>query len=145
MKAQKNILIVSIILLVIIASTSCEKKDDEGDITSTGWFVSNSENFEYNMTYITKIAFKNTISINPEVEVAAFCNDECRGFAKLTLDENSGDYMCLMSIFSNSASGETISIKVYNPEKKKIYDPNKTLAFRSNSSEGDVKEILNCE
>jgi len=146
MKSHKNtLLIISLVLVTILASSSCKKKNKDEEITNTGWNISKYENFEYNMTYITKISFGGSLSTSKDVEVAAFHNNECRGFTKLIFDESINSYICLMTIYSNSTYGETINLKIYNPDKKKIYSPSKSLIFKSNSSEGSADEIINCE
>ena len=57
--------------------------------------------------------------------LAAFVDDEQRGVAQATpipFGPYAGQYSFLMLIYSNEASGETVTFKFYNSENDQIYD-----------------------
>ncbi|MDR1974092.1 MAG: hypothetical protein LBQ31_05395 [Bacteroidales bacterium] len=129
------------ILLMALALFSCEKgKNIEKNVKQTGWKAPIAADYEYNMTYITKVSFKkDVINKNTNTEVAAFCGNECRGWCKL--DGDGGAYL---AIYSNSFSGEAIEIRVYDSEKKRIYSNCNTFVFESNGSAGSINEVIRC-
>ncbi|MDR1594250.1 MAG: Ig-like domain-containing protein [Prevotellaceae bacterium] len=118
--------------------------DETGDVTSTGWSTPSINAYEYSMTYMAQVAFRNALSTDPNVEIAAFVGDDIRGHAKLVYESRLNVYLVHLTIYSNSGGGETVVLKAYNPSKKRIYDNCKTFTFQSNTSLGSVTEILNC-
>jgi hypothetical protein len=96
------------------------------------------------MTYIAQVAFRGVLSDNVNTEVAAFVGNECRGHAKLVYEPELNVYLVHLIIYSNNAGGETVTLKAYNPLKKRIYNDCKTFPFQGNTSLGSASEILNC-
>jgi hypothetical protein len=131
---------VSILLVAGFALSACEK-DVEKNVKETGWKMPVVYNYEYTMTYITKVSFKkNVINKNTSTEVAAFYGNECRGWCKLD-----GNGVAYLTIYSNVFNGETIEIKVYDSEKKRIYSNCKTFTFTGNESLGSIDEVIHCD
>jgi uncharacterized protein YjdB len=118
--------------------------NDMGDVTSTGWSAPVIYNYEHSMTYVAQVTFRDILSEDANTEVAAFVDDECRGHAKLVYEPELNVYLVHLTIYSNSAGGETVTLKAYNPLKKLIYNDCKTFPFQENTSLGSDSEILNC-
>ena len=68
--------------------------------------------YQYDMTVFATVAANGAVASNlSDYEVAAFCEDECRGIASVqTVGSNN---YCYLRIRSNRQSGETITFKVY--------------------------------
>jgi hypothetical protein len=115
-----------------------------GNVTSTGWSTPAIHSYEHSMTYVAQVAFRDVLSEDANTEVAAFVGDECRGYAKLAYEPEVNAYLVYLVIYSNSAGGETVTLKAYNPLKERIYSDCKTFPFQGNTSLGSASEILNC-
>ena len=79
---------------------------------------------------------------------AAFVDDEQRGAGALTevpFGPYAGTYQFLTLVYSNAASGETITYKYYDSETDTIYDITETTPWVSDMIEGSVldPELLN--
>jgi hypothetical protein len=128
------------VLLAALALFACKKENIEKNVKQTGWQAPVASDYEYNMSYATKVSFKkDVISQNTDTEVAAFCGNECRGWCKL--DE---DGIAYFLIYSNSFSGDAIEIKVYDSSKKRIYNNCNTFVFKANESFGSRNEVIHC-
>jgi uncharacterized protein YjdB len=126
------------------ACTVTVTSDTGGNVTSTGWAAPAAGNYEHSMTYVAQVAFRGVLSTDTNVEVAAYVNNELRGYAKLVYESGLNAYLVHLTIYSNSAGGETITLKAYNPQKQRIYNDCKTFRFQGNTSLGSASEILNC-
>lgn len=82
-----------------------------GKAQGTHWSV-NIYDYQYDMTaYVALTTDGEAVSDYSDYEVAAFCEDECRGIASVqTVGSNN---YCYLRIRSNRQSGETITFKVY--------------------------------
>ena len=77
---------------------------------------------------------------------ASFVGDELRGVGSLSLvpdvfpvfGEWAGQYQFAILIYSNEASGETITFKYYDSETDAVYDIADTYEFISDMAEGDA-------
>jgi hypothetical protein len=144
-----------IFILLVLASfaVSCgntEKGSDggkegcsTGNVNQSGWVAPNPGDYEFSMTYVTQLQFGEKLSANGNSQLAAFCGDECRGLANLTQDTGFGVYVCHLTIYSNTASGEKITLRAYDADGKIIYDKATEFNFQSNKSEGEVIKVLN--
>ena len=128
------------ILLIMLTLPACKKENVEKNVKQTGWQAPTPSDYEYNMTYITKVSFKkNVINKNINTEVAAFCGNECRGWCKLS--DNGAAYL---AIYGNSFEGDVIEIKVYDSDKKRIYSNCNTFIFKANDILGSKDEVIQC-
>jgi hypothetical protein len=116
-----------------------------GTTQSTGWIAPTAANYEYSATYVTQIAFDGDLSKSENTEVAAFVGDEIRGFGKLSYDSRLKVYLVHITVYSNTASGETISLKAYDTVTKTIYTNCTSFVFQSNAALGSSSEILDCK
>jgi uncharacterized protein YjdB len=119
-------------------------KSEMGNLTSTGWSDPAEYSYEYSMTYVAQVAFRGSVSTDTGVEVAAYVGDNLRGYAKLIYESDLDMYLIHLTVYSNSAGGEQVSLKAYNPQKKRIYENCKEFSFHGNTSLGSASEILDC-
>jgi hypothetical protein len=142
---MKRIFKTAVALSAIFAVVgSCKKNNDTGSVTATGWSAPNAQGYEYSMTYVAQVAFQGALSKDANTEVAAFAGDELRGYAKLAHEPSLDVYLIHLIIYSNNAGNETVTLKAYNPSKRRIYEKCKELAFQGNSSLGSSSEVLSC-
>jgi uncharacterized protein YjdB len=126
------------------SSCTVTVKNEMGNVTSTGWTAPAANSYEYSMTYVAQVAFRGTLSTDTGTEVAAFVGNELRGYARLIHEPKLNAYLIHLTVYSNSASNETVSLKAYNPSKQRIYDKCKEFVFHGDASLGSASEILNC-
>ncbi|MBZ0244167.1 MAG: hypothetical protein K8F24_13180, partial [Bacteroidales bacterium] len=90
----------------------------------------------YNMQVIGKLKMQDdTYSTNPEDLVAAFVGDECRGLAE-RVDGNPD--LLFLSIGSNVASGEALTLKAYLADEDLIVTLDNNLVFTADGQIGSV-------
>ncbi len=78
---------------------------------------------------------------DPNILVAGFKGDECRGIASPDPDENPVlDGLIYLSIGSNESSGEMITFKAYLPDEGIIVDLDQELEFIANIGHGTIAE-----
>ena len=99
----------------------------------SGWTV-NPHDYQYDMTVYAAIELDGEVLTDyANYEIAAFVNvgdkEECRGVA--TVDSQSGMTWLYMRIYSNKASGEEVSFKIYDKSKSKISSANEKITFES--------------
>lgn len=117
-------------------------KNEMGNVTSTSWSAPSANSYEYSMTYVAQVAFRGVLSTDTDVEVAAYVGTELRGYAKIVHEPQLNKYLVHLTIYSNSAGNETVTLKAYNPQKQRIYQ-NEGFMFQGNASLGSASEILN--
>lgn len=101
-----------------------------------GWSVNESD-YQYSMTNVCVINIEGEISNNTNDIIAAFINDECRGVAS-----PSADGKVFMTIYSNSAQGEVVVLKVWDSKNNKEYTLSQTLQFEEGASYGDLQNPI---
>jgi hypothetical protein len=138
---MKTLKLISVLLITALALVSCKKdKEVEKNVKQTGWQAPVASDYECTLTYMTKVSFKkDVINKNPGTEVAAFCGNECRGWCKLD-----GEGVAYLTIYSNSFSGDAIEIKVYDSDKKRIYNKCNTFVFTADESLGSINDVIKC-
>ena len=81
------------------------------DFYSMHWsYNNNAENY---MAYPCVIKIDGVIQNNPNLEIAAFINDELCGVAKPALEPNINIYMATLQIYGTN--GQTINFKLFDP------------------------------
>ena len=117
------------------------EKTDEPPV----WNISqNQTNYEFNMTYSSQIAFNGKTSANTATMISAFVGNECRGISKLIHEQGINIYIFNLTIYSNEPSGENITIRAYDPDKKILYNKCISFKFESDDVKGSIDDILNC-
>ncbi len=146
MKTFKNIFrLVALTAALVIVFNACKKDDDgviDGGVEQTGWVAPTETAFQFSMTLQAQIAQQETVLTNPANEIAAFCGNQCRGKAHVVFDKALNRYLCNLTIYSNAEESETIEIKVFVAEHKKIYDNCLSFPFQSNLSMGGCDHLI---
>jgi PKD repeat protein len=101
------------------------------------------EDWAYSGSFTSIIFIDNVESIDMNDQLGAFVDGELRGVAKLAygnvLDyyEALGHYYFLPMVYSNQASGETLTFKVYDASANDVFDVTETYEFTANMVVGD--------
>lgn len=77
-----------------------------------------------------------TIDASANYEIAAFCNEECRGIASVETIESIGKTYYYLRVRSNVSNGETISFKCYDKNKQCELELDTTIEFNSQDMKG---------
>ena len=102
--------------------------------TDPGWSVT-PNSFNFDMT-ITAVLEDNCNALeNPSNRLGAFVGNELRGTA-LSSTVLGGKYLSLISIYSNVASGEEVTFKIYNVETDTILEAKNTVLFQDDAVYG---------
>lgn len=115
------------ILFLLVTTTVLRAQD-------SGWSV-NQYDYQYDMTAYVQLSVDGVV-VNDysNYEVGAFVNEECRGVANVM---SQGGYIWLyLRIWSNVASGETVSLKVFDKTTDRTYNVAETITFASQSMVG---------
>ena len=107
----------------------------------SGWSV-NPRDYQYDMTiYAQLVVEEQAVSDYENYEVAAFVGDECRAVGEVFSQE--GYTWVYLRPRSNAASGETITIKVYDKAKGRAVRINESFSFLSQGQEGEPSSPVN--
>ncbi|MBO6027073.1 MAG: T9SS type A sorting domain-containing protein [Bacteroidales bacterium] len=112
-----------------------------------GWAMAQSGNHwtvitgtQYNMTVKGIIVIDGVTQANNQLEIGAFCGDECRGSRTAALFPPTGEYPVMLTVVSNVYSGETITFRIYDHATQKELDleSESTLTFEHNTNQGSM-------
>ena len=107
----------------------------------SGWSV-NPRDYQYDMTiYAQLVVEEQAVSDYENYEVGAFVGDECRAVGEVFSQE--GYTWVYLRPRSNAASGETITIKVYDKAKGRAVRINESFSFLSQGQEGEPSSPVN--
>ena len=107
----------------------------------SGWSV-NPHDYQYDMTIYAQLVVEGqAVSDYENYEVAAFVGDECRAVGEVFSQE--GYTWVYLRPRSNAASGETITIKVYDKAKGRAVRINESFSFQSQGQEGEPSSPVN--
>ena len=102
----------------------------------SGWTV-DEHDYQHQMSVYAKLVTDgNDVTDYSNYEVAAFVGEECRGFA--TVNSQGGYTWLWMFVRSNSASGETVSFKVYDKTTKEEFKIAETIDFVADGQIGQA-------
>lgn len=96
----------------------------------------NPYDFQYDMTVYVKLSTieGQNITDAADYQIAAFCDDECRGIAEYKVV---GEYKFVyLRVRSNNANGETISFRIQNRLTGRIAISNETIEFENQQTIG---------
>ena len=100
----------------------------------SGWTV-NPYDYQYDMTVYAKLVIDEAdVSDYTNYEIAAFVGVECRGVGEIQSQD--GYTWVYLRVRSNSASGETVSFKIFDKTTGKEMRIQETVAFASSGQEG---------
>ena len=107
----------------------------------SGWSV-NPHDYQYDMTIYAQLVVEGqAVSDYENYEVGAFVGDECRAVGEV-YTQNGYTWVYLRPR-SNAASGETITIKVYDKAKGRAVRINESFSFQSQGQEGEPSSPVN--
>ena len=107
----------------------------------SGWSV-NPHDYQYDMTIYAQLVVEGqAVSDYENYEVGAFVGDECRAVGEVFSQE--GYTWVYLRPRSNAASGETITIKVYDKAKGRAVRINESFSFQSQGQEGEPSSPVN--
>ena len=107
----------------------------------SSWSV-NPRDYQYDMTIYAQLVVEGqAVSDYENYEVAAFVGDECRAVGEVFSQE--GYTWVYLRPRSNAASGETITIKVYDKAKGRAVRINESFSFQSQGQEGEPSSPVN--
>lgn len=69
---------------------------------------------QYNMTVTGIIIIDGETQANGQLEIGAFCGEECRGSRRATLFPPTGEYVVPIAVVSNETNGEVITFRIYD-------------------------------
>lgn len=112
-----------------------------------GWAMAQSGNHwtvitgtQYNMTVKGIIVIDGVTQTSNQLEIGAFCGDECRGSRKAAVFPPTGEYTVMLTVVSNVYSGETITFRIYDHTTQQELDlqSETTLMFEHNTNAGSM-------
>ena len=112
-----------------------------------GWAMAQSGNHwtvitgtQYNMTVKGIILIDGVTQANDQLEIGAFCGDECRGSRKAAFFPPSGEYPVMLTVVSNVYSGETITFRIYDhaTQQELNLESESALVFEHNTNQGSM-------
>lgn len=93
----------------------------------SGWEV-NPYDYRYDMTLYLQLTDAGVpVDDYTQFDVAAFVGKECRGVAEL--QTKNGYTWLYLRAYSNQASGETLSLRVFDKQGNKYYTVKETVSF----------------
>jgi hypothetical protein len=98
------------------------------------WSV-NSHAYEFSMTITGKVTIDGQLSTDKEDKIAVFVGTECRGVAKVQLDQGLNGYFIYLMVYSNKM-GESLTFYVYDASRNEILEVQNSLSFSVNSMIG---------
>ncbi len=121
---------IRIVLLVMFTLLS---KDLVGQ--SHGWTVNPAD--YGNTGTITGVVSHGTVGVSSGT-LGAFVGGVCRGYINCSLFIPTGKYVFVLTVYSNAASGETLTFKYFDPSNNAYFDINETETFSSDMILGDA-------
>jgi hypothetical protein len=93
--------------------------------------------YEHDMTVTAALTFADGTPVSEDQIVAAFVGDEVRGLTQPLYVPQLGQYRVFLVVHGESTVGEVVSLSVYDPTKRQVYDGG-DLDFVSNAMVGAV-------
>ena len=109
------------------------------------YWLFDSYSYQYDMVaFVSLTVYDEAVENLSDYEVAAFCENECRGVMKVQTLENGGTYGYLR-IKSNQLEGEKIVFKACRTETKTVFVGTDTIVFKSEDAIGlpSAPKVLN--
>lgn len=111
------------------------------DAQTPNWASPSGYQFSMTLTGVITIDGKESVDANDLL--GAFVGEEVRGVAQLIHEPNKNRYYVFLTVFSNKASGEQISFRVYDASANAIITINEGIAFENNKSMGTISQPYN--
>ncbi len=123
-----------ILIFILIPFTGFS--DNAEKMNPASWTVSHGQ-YQYSMTITCLLVFDGQESTDMDDKVAAFVGDDCRGVAQpITFVPSTGQYLAYLMIYSNVASGEQLSLMMYDKSADTVRKAVNAVLFKANSNYG---------
>ncbi|MFQ6092897.1 MAG: LamG-like jellyroll fold domain-containing protein, partial [bacterium] len=103
------------------------------------WFV-DPHAYQYNMTVTGVIRINGTESKDERDLIGAFVDGECRGVVQPQYVDQLNRYIVFLMVYSNDASGENVTFRVFDAGDDVIRPVDETLSFSADATYGSVAE-----
>ncbi len=97
-------------------------------------------NYQYTMSVIAELGPGIFDSVTENSAIGIFFNNECRGFAKPIYISAEHPKMFFLTVYSNAASGEQLSFRVYDAVSNRTVALNSGIAFTPDGIIGSVPD-----
>jgi hypothetical protein len=81
----------------------------------------NASAFSFSMNYTVELNIEGTLSTDREDIVGAYVNGQLRGIAKVQYNTVLDKYLAFLTVYSNSATGDTIDFQIWDASKCFLY------------------------
>ncbi len=99
----------------------------------------NPANMSHSMTIVGRLSIDGTPSDDPYDRVGAFVGSTLRGWAPLEYKKELDEYQFFLSVYSNSSSGESVRLKVWNASAGRLHPSvTPTYTFTANARHGST-------
>ncbi|MBN2010029.1 T9SS type A sorting domain-containing protein [candidate division KSB1 bacterium] len=106
------------------------------------WSV-NSTKYEYGMNIVADVQIKGQTTTDTFDMIGAFVGAECRGVANISYVSDTDQYLAFLNVYSNSASGETITFNVWSSQYGVEYvEVTPTYTFTADALHGTLKSPI---
>jgi len=95
---------------------------------------------QFNLTMNGIIFIDGVAQTSTELEIGAFCGDECRGSARAQFFPPTGEYVVSLTVVSNQQSGENITFRLYNHTAQQEFPSEciNSITFVANTNFGEM-------
>jgi hypothetical protein len=104
------------------------------------WTV-NAADFNYSMLVYAGVYAELLPFAEPNDLIAAFVGSELRGVTEVFKLVPNDEYVGFLTIYSNLASGETVSLKLWDASECETLDMRETISFANNGVLGSSKQL----
>lgn len=98
--------------------------------------------FEHSMSVVARLEVDGVPLADPDALLAAFVGDEVRGVGRPQHIAALGQHLTFLTVHSNMAQGELVTLQFYDSAQDAIYETSMTLTFEANAVVGSVGEPL---
>ncbi len=99
----------------------------------------NPHDYEYSMTVTGKITTDGHFAGDENDVIAAFVDDECRGFTSVKYEDFMGEYFVYLMIYSNDPAGD-ITFKIFDNSENLVVSTKDTITFGINRIVGSLDD-----
>lgn len=127
----------TLLLIIALILNALSGIADEGSPQYPSTWKVTPGNYQYSMTVTAVLVFDGIESTDMADKVSAFVGNDCRGVAQpVVYVPSSGRYIAYMMIYSNKASGEDLTLMMYDSDNNKVYEAVNEISFYANASYG---------
>ena len=98
----------------------------------------NAADYEFTMSLVAQLDFKNASTLDSLDVVAAFIKDECRGVTRPVFIPALNRFQVFLTIFDNDATENEVTFKLLENESGVIYSAGNSIVFHADSLAGSI-------